>query len=59
MNDEIKASTIKTLVTQAIVIFSQDQVAKLIDNLKEIVGGVLHIFKEKKRARKAKPKKEA
>ncbi|MBI4092286.1 MAG: DNA-directed RNA polymerase subunit beta', partial [Candidatus Levybacteria bacterium] len=36
INYEVKASTIKTLVTQAMVILSRDQVARLIDNLKEI-----------------------
>ena len=36
INYEVKASTIKTLVTQAMVILSRDQVAGLIDNLKEI-----------------------
>ena len=36
INYEVKASTIKTLVTQAMVILSSEEVAQLIDNLKEI-----------------------
>ncbi len=36
VNSEIKASTIKTLVTKAMVLADKDQVAYLIDNLKQI-----------------------
>jgi DNA-directed RNA polymerase subunit beta' len=36
INYEVKASTIKDLVTRAMVVLSQDEVARLIDNLKEI-----------------------
>ena len=36
INSEIKASTIKTLVTKAMVIVSKEEVAILIDNLKEV-----------------------
>ena len=35
-----------------------DRIVSDVDNLKELVGGVLHIFRRKKRSRKAKPKKE-
>ena len=36
VNQEVKASTIKELITHAMVIASEDEVAKLIDNIKEI-----------------------
>jgi DNA-directed RNA polymerase subunit beta' len=36
VNKEIKASTIKELVTKAMVVASEEDVAKLIDNLKEV-----------------------
>ncbi len=36
INSEIKASTIKELVTRAMVVCEEEEVAKLIDNLKEI-----------------------
>jgi len=36
INNEIKASTIKEIVTKAMVIASEEEVAALIDNLKEI-----------------------
>ena len=35
-----------------------DRIVSDVDNLKELVGGVLHIFQGKPRTRKAKPKKE-
>lgn len=36
INHEVKTSTIKTLVTEAMILLSQEEVAHLIDNLKEI-----------------------
>ena len=36
INDEIKASTIKSIITKAMVMVDKDSVAKLIDSLKEV-----------------------